>query len=90
VDKDTGSVFVANINLQTGEIINDDLPSIPVDKKMVERYVDNLRKQIKEFRIDEILAEKGIDINDVIDDLENVSTVDEFDEIAGELIKNMC
>jgi hypothetical protein len=90
VDKDTGSVFVANINLQTGEIINDDLPSIPVDKKMVERYINNLRKQIKDFRIDEILAEKGIDINEIIDDLENVSTVDEFDEIAGKLIKNMC
>ena len=38
----------------------------------------------------EILAEKLIDINAIIDDLENVSTVDEFDEIAGKLIKNMC
>ena len=49
-----------------------------------------VRKQIKDFRIDEILADKGIDINEIIDNLENVSTVDEFDEIASELIKNMC
>jgi hypothetical protein len=90
VDKDNGSIFVANINLQTGEIVNDDLPSIPVDKKMVERYINNLRKQIKDFRIDDILAEKLIDINKIIDDLENVSTVDEFNKIASELTKNMC
>ena len=57
---------------------------------MVERYINNLRKQIKDFRIDEILAEKGIDINEIIDDLENVSTVDEFNKIASELTKNMC
>jgi hypothetical protein len=90
VDKDNGSIFVADINLQTGAIISDDLPSTPVDKQKVERYINNLRKQIKEFRIDLILAEKGIDIRVVIDNLENISTVDEFDEIASELIKNMC
>ena len=90
VDKDNGSIFVADINLQTGAIISDDLPSTPVDKQKVERYINSLRKQIKDFRIDEILADKGIDINEIIDNLENVSTVDEFDEIASELIKNMC
>jgi hypothetical protein len=90
VDKDNGSIFVANINLQNGAIISDDLPSTPVDKQKVERYINNLRKQIKDFRIDEILADKGIDINEVIDNLENVSTEDQFDEIASELIKNMC
>jgi hypothetical protein len=63
---------------------------MPVDKQKVERYINDLRKQIKEFRIDEILADKGIDINEVIDNLENISTVNEFDEIASELIKNMC
>jgi hypothetical protein len=90
VDKDNGSIFVANINLQTGEIVNDDLPSTPVDKQKVERYINNLRKQIINFRIDLILADKGIDIKVVIDNLENVSTEDQFNEIASELIKNMC
>ena len=90
VDKDNGSIFVSNINLQTGEIVNDDLPSTPVDKQKVERYINDLKKQIKDFRIDEILADKGIDINEVIDNLENVSTEDQFNEIASELIKNMC
>ena len=90
VDKDNGSIFVANINLQTGEIVNDDLPSTPVDKQKVERYINNLRKQIINFRIDLILADKGINMKVIIDNLQNVSTEDQFVEIASELIKNMC
>ena len=90
VDVETGTLYLRNINLQTGNIVSIDEPLVPVSDKRVAEIINNLRSQIKEFRLDEILAEKGIDINEEIDKLENVNFESELNEIMVRINKNMC
>ena len=90
VDVETGTLYLRNINLQTGDIVSIDEPLIPVSDKRVAEIINNLRSQIKAYRLDEILAEKGIDINEEIDKLENVNFESELNEIMVRINKNMC
>jgi hypothetical protein len=90
VDVETGTLYLRNINLQTGDIVSIDEPLVPVSDKRVAEIINNLRSQIKAYRLDEILAEKGIDINEEIDKLENVNFESELNEIMVRINKNMC
>jgi exodeoxyribonuclease-5 len=90
VDVETGTIYLRNINLQTGNIVSIDEPLIPVSDKRVAEIISGLRSQIKAYRLDEILAEKGIDINEEIDKLENVNFESELNEIMVRINKNMC
>jgi hypothetical protein len=90
VDVETGTIYLRNINLQTGNIVSIDEPLVPVSDKRVAEIISGLRSQIKAYRLDEILAEKGIDINEEIDKLENVNFESELNEIMVRINKNMC
>jgi hypothetical protein len=90
VDVETGTIYLRNINLQTGDIVSIDEPLVPVSDKRVAEIISGLRSQIKAYRLDEILAEKGIDINEEIDKLENVNFESELNEIMVRINKNMC
>lgn len=90
VDKDTGSIYLRNIDLTTGNIVSDPLPKTPVGKDSIKEFIDTLNNQIKSLRIDIVLAEKGIDVNEIIDRAENASTEEELNELRVLINKNLC
>jgi hypothetical protein len=90
VDIDTGSIYLRNIDLTTGNIVSDILPQTPVGKDSITKFINTLNSQIKEYRIDLVLANKGIDVNDIIDRAENVNSEEELNELRIIINKNLC
>jgi hypothetical protein len=90
VDIDTGSIYLRNINLQTGEIVNEDLPSVAVDKQRVKSFIDRVNKDIKNFKVDVVLAEKNVDVQDILDAAENANTENDLDAVISKYNKNIC
>ena len=90
VDIDTGSIYLRNIDLTTGNIVSDVLPQTPVGKDSITKFINTLNSQIKEYRIDIVLANKGIDVNEIIDRAENVNSEEELNELRIIINKNLC
>lgn len=90
VDIDTGSIYLRNIDLTTGNIVSDVLPQTPVGKDSITKFINTLNSQIKEYRIDLVLASKGIDVNEIIDRAENVNSEEELNELRIIINKNLC
>ena len=90
VDIDTGSIYLRNIDLTTGNIVSDPLPQTPVGKDSITKFIDTLNSQIKEYRIDIVLANKGVDVNEIIDRAENVNSEEELNELRILINKNLC
>lgn len=90
VDIETGSIYLRNINLQTGDIVSEDLPSVAVDKQRVKNFIDRVNKDIKNFKIDVVLAEKNIDVADILDAAENANTENDLDNVISKYNKNIC
>ena len=90
VDIETGSIYLRNINLQTGDIVSEDLPSVAVDKQRAKNFIDRVNKDIKNFKIDVVLAEKNIDVADILDAAENANTENDLDNVISKYNKNIC
>ena len=83
-------IYLRNINLQTGEIVNEDLPSVAVDKQRVKSFIERVNKDIKNFKVDVVLAEKNVDVQDILDAAENANTENDLDAVISKYNKNIC
>ena len=90
VDKDTGEIYLKDVNLSTGQVEKQDVPSQPVPDKERQEAIDYLNNAVKDFRIDEILAERGYDVNDIISNLASAENKEEFDKIINKLLRLLC
>jgi hypothetical protein len=52
--------------------------------------INSLNDMIKNFRVDEILAEKGYDVRDIISNLETASNQTELNKIINKLLYLLC
>jgi len=85
------SVFLRNMDMETGGIVEDKIDnSGPVNPKKLEKEMKYFNNMVVEQKLDEVLAELGIDIFDVMDDLENAKTNNEFDKIMSDIRKKLC
>ena len=84
------SVFLRDMDMETGKLVTEEDNSGPVDPKKVEREMKYFNSLVVNEQLDEVLAELGIDIFDVIDDLENAKTNKEFDKIMSDIRKKLC
>jgi hypothetical protein len=76
--------------METGKLVTEEDNSGPVDPKKVEREMNYFNSLVVNEQLDEVLSELGIDIFDVIDDLENAKTNKEFDKIMSDIRKKLC
>lgn len=90
VDKDTGEIYLKDVNLSTGQVEKQEVPSQPVSDKERQEAIDYLNNAVKDFRIDEILAERGYDVNDIISNLASAENKEEFDKIINKLLRLLC
>ena len=84
------SVFLRDMDMETGKLVTEEDTSGPVDPKKLEREMKYFNSMVVNEQLDEVLAELDIDIFDVIDDLENAKTNKEFDKIMSDIRKKLC
>jgi hypothetical protein len=87
---DNRSVFLRDMDMETGKLVTEEDTSGPVDPKKLEREMKYFNSLVVNEQLDEVLAELDIDIFDVIDDLENAKTNKEFDKIMSDIRKKLC
>lgn len=89
VDKDTSEVYLKDVNLTTG-VHEKKLTYSPINEEERDATINSLNNAVKDYRIDEILAEKGYDVNDIISNLEAATTQEELDRIINKLLRMIC
>jgi hypothetical protein len=62
----------------------------PVPEKERQEAIDYINNSVKEFRLDEILAERGYDVNDIISNLASAENKEEFNKIINKLLRLLC
>lgn len=90
VDINNNSVFLRDMDMETGRLVTEEDTSGPVDPKRVEKELKYFNNLVVDQKLDEVLAELGIDIFDVVEALENAKTNKEFDKIMSDVRKKLC
>ena len=90
VDATTGDIYLKNINLSKGVQENVDVPYTPVNEEERDIIIDSINEAVNNYRLDEILAEKGYDVNDIISNLEAASNQEELNNIINKLLNKIC
>lgn len=90
VDANTGEIYLRDVDLATGFQKEQVVPSTPVDEKLLKDTIKDLTDGIKEYRLDQIFALKGYDINDIIKKLEATTTQEELIDTIVLIKKITC
>jgi hypothetical protein len=90
VDKDTKEIYLRDVNLKTGYMEEGDVIVTPINVAEQAETIDSVNNSIEKYRLDEILAEKGYDANDIISNLEAATTQEELNKIINKLLKLIC
>ena len=75
------------MDLNTMKVIAPSKFSKPFDNKV---YDDFVKYTMLHPYTEALLAYKGIDINDIFDELGKIKTESELDRIIGKILKNIC
>lgn len=86
----SNSVFLRDMDMETGTLVTEKDTSGLLDPKRVEKELRYFNNLVVNQKLDEILAELGIDIFDVVESLENAKTNDEFNKIMSDVRKKLC
>ena len=54
------------------------------------KAINELNDMVRNFRVDEILAEKGYDVQDFISNLETANNQDELNKIINKILQLLC
>lgn len=87
VDPSNNTIMQKNMDLDTMEIIDVPDTSMPYDDKIFDNFVKNT---LMHPYTEVMLAERGIDINDIYDELSVITTENELNEIMGKILKSVC
>lgn len=90
VDQFTDEIYLRDVDLATGKQKLQAEDTTPVNEKDKRSFIKSLRDGVADYRIDEILAERGYDINEIIDNLEAATTQQEYSKIVTDVLKNIC
>jgi len=90
VDKFTNSVYMRNIDLETGEVVPEIDPGTPVNEAKRDRIFRSVMQMIKEQKLDEYLAVKGIDTADIYESLRDAKTDRDLNKVIETLLKAIC
>ena len=82
VDKTTGEIYVRNINMETGKQETEPGLHSPVDPEVIDKALDRLITLRATTNIEEQLATKGYDINDIINNLAEAKTQEDYNKIT--------
>jgi hypothetical protein len=89
IDAVTGEIYMRNINMETGKQETEPFLNSPVDPVAKQAALDKLITQRATTNIEEQLAVKGYDINDIINNLANAKTQEDFNKIT-KILDKLC
>ena len=87
VDPSNNTIMQKNMDLDKMEIIDIPDTSMPYDNEIFDNFVKNT---LMHPYTEVMLAERGIDINDIYDELSVITTENELNEIMGKILKSVC
>jgi len=85
---DNNTILLRNVNMETGLV--EKQSTTPVDESKRKALIDQFTNLRATMPIDEILAEKGIDANDVLLNLQKAKTQEDLLKIETEILKKLC
>jgi muramoyltetrapeptide carboxypeptidase LdcA involved in peptidoglycan recycling len=80
-------ILLKNINLDTMELVEEPVSLKPYDQKAYNSFVNDTMLNLF---TEEQLAYKGIDITDIFDELEVITTESQLVKIMVKVLKNLC
>jgi alkylated DNA repair dioxygenase AlkB len=89
VDRTTGEIYVRNINMETGKQETEPGLDSPVDPEVIAKALDRLITLRATTNIEEQLATKGYDINDIINNLAEAKTQEDYNKIT-KILDKLC
>jgi len=89
VDKTTGEIYVRNLNMETGKQETEPGFDSPVDPEVIDKALDRLITLRATTNIEEQLATKGYDINDIINNLAEAKTQEDYNKIT-KILDKLC
>lgn len=92
VDKNTGDIFMRNMSMFTGKIVEETTLGAPVNQKQLYNFTKQLASGVKEYKLDQLLALKDISIDEIFDDIKNdkVTTQSQLNDLIYKIIKAIC
>jgi hypothetical protein len=85
---DENTILLRNVNMESGLV--EQSTTTPVDESKRKALIDQFVNLRNTMPIDEILAEKGIDANDVLLNLQKAKTQEDLLKIETEILKKLC
>lgn len=90
VDKITGEIYLRDVNLNKGVQEYVEPEETPIDEEERSKMIDSINDAVNEYRLDEILAEKGYDVQDFISNLEAATTQQQLNKIINKILNQIC
>ena len=89
VDDTTGEIYLRNINMETGKQETEPGLDAPVDPEVIDKALDRLITLRATTNIEEQLAERGYDIVDIINNLAEAKTQEDYNKIT-KILDKLC
>jgi hypothetical protein len=90
IDDVSKSVIIKNMNMVTGQIEPEITTSTPVNQKELFNFIQSINSAILTNGLDVILANNGIDVQDVLDEAGKVTTQEELTDLENKVKKYIC
>jgi hypothetical protein len=86
-DPTTGQIYMRNINMETGVAVPEPKMNEPVDPALIEQSLNFIDSNRKLLALDHKFADMGYDINDIIKDLMEAKTMQDYFNVKEKLDK---
>ena len=86
-DPTTGQIYMRNINMETGVAVLEPKMNEPVDPALIEQSLNFIDSNRKLLALDHKFADMGYDINDIIKDLMEAKTMQDYFNVKEKLDK---
>jgi hypothetical protein len=83
-------MYLRNINLETGKVENILEPTIPVSDERKNQAIKDINDIMKIMDLDLIMAEDGYNIYQMMEDINNATTLSEVEKIEEIIRKYTC
>jgi hypothetical protein len=90
VDNQDGIVVGRNINLETGDVNEDTGFKEPATPSYKKKTISDLEAMKKDFNLEEVLGNKGYDVNELIEQIQNAETMEEVNKIKALINRSIC
>jgi hypothetical protein len=88
-DPDTGSIFMHNIDIETGQILQDPATKVEVTAALKQSLMLDMIQSNKDGLIETLLATKGYSYQEIFNNLANAKNMAEYNKIVT-ILNKLC